>query len=220
MDRLIKQARSSRLSLILTMQNLSDARTADWDATDALVGNTAVKIVCAARDDVGRKRLMSIGGEKVVERESHSVTESESSSGRSTAISVTKTQTVVPRIGPAEIEQLNADPELVIVEASPDSGFTRLANGWALLRVPFAVPTELFEEIRKTPPPEADGVTTFYARDITPAVVAPKGKNPDEDEEGGASAVIAPKPKPSPPTKKAEKPPEPEDLVAKALSGS
>jgi hypothetical protein len=48
---------------------------------------------------------------------------------RSVSRSKSVLQTFVKRTDSNVIEQLNAEPELAIVECAPDSGFTRLACG-------------------------------------------------------------------------------------------
>ncbi|WZO97241.1 hypothetical protein EP7_004265 [Isosphaeraceae bacterium EP7] len=206
-DFIIKQARDCRVSIIATMQNLSDAKTREKDFTDSLTANLPVKITFTAMDDSGRKRLATIGGVRAKIENGRTRTVTEASTGTSYATTVSTREVEAPWFGPDEIEMLNSTRELAIIEASPDTGFTRL-NGPQFITFDFPMSLALVESIRATEFPEPDGVTTFLGAELRHkfVAVAPSGdeKNlpdddEDDDEDDGDEPPPPPKPKTPPP---------------------
>jgi hypothetical protein len=194
----IKQSRSLNLSFDIVCQNLSDLKRDDFDLTDPVLGNTAVKIMFSA-DERAREYLKQTGGEKLMQLLSEQASTTESDKGTAKTEGKTRRDTPVPVWGPNEVNQLNARSEYAIFEASPMSGFTRF-EGPVLVEIPFSMTPEEFEAYDEREWPEPDGVRTMRASDLPPA------------EPGDPAPAPAPTPPPDAPRgEKRRRPPKPVD---------
>jgi hypothetical protein len=195
----IKQARSLDLSFDIVCQNLSDLKRDDFDLTDPVLGNTAVKIMFSA-DERAREYLKQTGGEKVVQMLSEQTSTTESERDTSRTLGKSRRDTAVPVWGSNEVNQLNARSEYAIFEASPMSGFTRF-EGPVLVEIPFSMSSEQFQEYDDREWPEPDGVRTVRASDLPPA----------EPDDPAPALTTTPPPPDQPRREKRRRPPKPVD---------
>ncbi len=200
---LIAQSRSFGLSFLLGHQNVSDLKRDGPDFTDAVVNNCAVRITLGARDKEGRERLIKTSGLKTVTLRGTSVTVTRTPDGESRSEGSQTHEVQVPRIDDDLLNEVNGDPELAIVEASPRSGFTDFV-GPTLVEIPFSEAPDYFAALNRLPWPPPDGVETVLPGDI------PDGPPPPPAQPAPAPRPPQPGPKPSGKRHRKAKPIDPE----------
>lgn len=151
----IKQSRGSGLFFILSHQGLDDLITEDRNLTGGILTATSVRMACSAMDEQSRRYFTLASGEKIYIREATS----ESTTHSDLGVTRTRSRSLSEYLGTAltqnDLNRLNATPGLVLVEATPHSGFTRL-NRPVLVRMPFAIPPDWFKYYSEYPPPEPE----------------------------------------------------------------
>jgi hypothetical protein len=199
----IAQGRDDGLHFIFAHQNLSDLSADGPDMTDAVTNNCAVSIVLGARDDRARERLEKQAGKRIERRRGGSITETDGPDGRRLGTGDTWQEYEVPRLGADELNELNYDPNLAVITASPASGFT-MFRGPQLVEIPFPMSKEDFDAINKWPWPEPVDGQTIRAVDFPKDAPPPAPASAEQTDSQPQQAPKGKKTKPLDPAEAAE----------------
>jgi hypothetical protein len=204
----LRNARELGFGNIFFTQTLSDFRNNDCDMVDSILGNTSIKAWTEVKDRETAEYISAASGEVIRTLRSEGQSVTEGPKGTTEGKSKQRREVLAPRIGPEEFRRLNASRGKAIVEVSrPEE--TKVVFP-AFVSLPFTISKEEYEDLRKKPWPEPDGVATARGRDLTFAPdQAPPPEPPPVD------------PRPERP-KKRRRPPKPvdpeEQLRADALA--
>lgn len=190
----IRQARESDVTYWLGFQDLAALQTEQGDFGSAVLGNTPLKIFCTAEDEIGREYIKQTSGELLRSFESVASTQTVGGPATTTSTGRQLREELVPRIDDETINEVNRDPNALIVFASESKGFSQY-------RFPVVVrstfPTSPREAARRQAAPWPRGnrfTVTIEANRVEAAQPVP--------------APAAPAPRPQP---RAEAPPSPSE---------
>jgi hypothetical protein len=153
----LAQLRSLKISLWFLHQTLGDLVKDGADFTASVTGNPAIRITMGARDDATRDRLERVSGLVTRTLGGTSRSRSQSQAGQSDTEGEQTHEVREPRIDQDRVNEINADPALAVLEASPHSGYSRFTGTVEIEVVP-SLSEEEFERYDKEPWPDADGV--------------------------------------------------------------
>jgi hypothetical protein len=163
----IAQGRAAGVHFLLAHQNLSDLRWDGLDMTGPVTNNCAVSIVMGARDDELRERLEKLGGKKIEQRRGGGWSENDGPNGVMRGRNASWREAEVPVLDAHKLNEVNFDPELALVTASPASGFTRF-KGPQLVEIPFPMSADDFKQMNSYLWPEPIPGDTMRAVDFPP----------------------------------------------------
>lgn len=154
----IRQSRESEVTYWLGTQDLAALQTPDGDFTNAVLGNTPLKIFCTAEDEVGRAYIKQTSGETLRPLQSVTTTTTQSAEGTSTSMGAQFREEAVARIDDETINRVNRDPNAFIVSASESKGFSQYRFP-VVVRSTFSVTAEEFARRQATPWPKGNRFT-------------------------------------------------------------